>query len=202
VDFRANSFKEKNLPVVYQINWAPLRFLSIKFNDSGSLDKQIHFVENQWRSHFPELPFNYFFLDEYFNQQYKADQKFSVILTLFTSLSVVIACLGLYGLASIVAAQRTKEVGIRKIMGASVRNLFYLLSKDFGIMLLVATAIASPVVWYAITKWLDQYAYRTQISWWIFALPLLAMAIIIFVTIGQHTVRAALTNPIDSLRDE
>lgn len=202
VDFRANSFKENNLPVVYQINWAPLRFLSIKLNDASSLNEQIHFIENQWRSHFPELPFNYFFLDEYFNRQYKADQKFSVILTLFTSLSVIIACLGLYGLASIVAAKRTKEVGIRKILGASVRNLFFMLSKDFGIMLIVATAIASPIVRYAITKWLDQYAYRTEISWWIFILPLLVMTIIVFVTIAQHALRAALTNPVDSLRDD
>jgi len=202
VDFRARSFKEKNLPVVYQTNWAPLRFLSIKLNEVSELNNEIQFVEKQWRRHFPDLPFSYFFLDEFFDRQYQADQKFSLVLTLFTSLSVVIACMGLYGLAAIVAAQRTKEIGIRKVLGATVRNLFLMLSKDFGIMLFAATAIASPAVWYAITKWLSQYTYQTQISWWIFVLPLLAMAIVIFLTIAQHALRAAMTNPIDSLRDE
>jgi putative ABC transport system permease protein len=202
VDFRANSFKEKNLPVVYQTIWAPLRFLSIKMNNVTSFDDEIQFVEKQWRSHFPDLPFNYFFLDEYFNRQYQADQKLSTILTLFTSLSVVIACLGLYGLASIVAAQRTREIGIRKVLGASVRNLFFMLSKDFGVMLLLATIIASPAVWYAVTKWLDHYFYRTEISWWVFVLPLFGMAIIMLVTVGQHALRAALINPVDSLRDD
>lgn len=202
VDFRANSFKEKNLPVVYQTIWAPLRFLSIKMNNITSFDHEIQFVEKQWRSHFPDFPFNYFFLDEYFNRQYQADQKLSTILTLFTSLSVVIACLGLYGLASIVAAQRTREIGIRKVLGASVRNLFFMLSKDFGVMLLLATTIASPAVWYAVTKWLDHYAYRTEISWWVFVLPLFGMAIIMLVTVGQHALRAALINPVCSLKDD
>lgn len=202
VDFRAKSFKEKNLPVVYQTTWAPLRFLSIKLNEVTKLNNEIQFVEHQWHRHFPDLPFSYFFLDEFFNRQYQSDQNFSSVLTLFTSLSVVIACMGLYGLAAIVAAQRTKEFGIRKVLGATIRHLFLMLSRDFGIMLLAATAIAAPAVWYAITKWLDHYAYRTPLSWWIFVLPLLAMAIIIFLTIAQHALRTAMTNPIDSLRDE
>ena len=125
-----------------------------------------------------------------------------MILTLFTSLSVVIACLGLYGLASIVATQRTKEVGIRKILGASAKRLFMMLSKDFGIMLLIASIIALPLAGYASTKWLDRYEYQTQISWWIFVVPLLAITIVVFLTIAQHVLRAALTNPIDSLKDE
>lgn len=202
VDFRAKSFKDKNLPVVYQTSWAPLRYLSIKLTDVTKLNDEIQFVEQQWHRLFPELPFSYFFLDEFFNRQYQSDQKFSSVLTMFTSLSVVIACMGLYGLAAIVAAQRTKEIGIRKVLGATIRNLFIMLSRDFGIMLLAATAIAAPAVWYAITKWLDHYAYRAPISWWIFVLPLFAMAIIILLTIAQHALRAAMANPIDSLRDE
>ena len=202
VDFRTRSFKEINLPVVYQTHWAPLRYLSIKLNDVNSLQEEIRFLEQQWRKYFPDLPFTYFFLDEYFDRQYHSETKFSMVLTLFTSLSVVIACLGLYGLASIVATQRTKEVGIRKVLGASVKNLFLMLSKDFGIMLVVATIIASPAVWYATTTWLDQYQHQTEISWWIFVLPLLVMAVIVFLTVSQHALRAALKNPIDSLRDE
>ncbi len=202
VDFRATSFKEKNLPVVYQINWAPLRYLSIKLSDVTSLSDQIAFVKKQWASHFPDQPFNYFFLDEFFNQQYQADQKFSLTLTLFTVLSIVIACMGLYGLSSIVTSQRTKEIGIRKVLGASVRNLFIMLSKDFGIMIFLAGAISAPIVWYAISKWLDNYAYHTQMSWWIFVLPLIAMLFIVFLTIGHHTLRTALANPVDTLKDE
>lgn len=202
VDFRAASFKEKNLPVVYQINWAPLRYLSIKLNDVTSLSDQIAFVKKQWESHFPDQPFNYFFLDEYFNQQYQADQKFSLTLTLFTVLSIVIACMGLYGLSSIVTSQRTKEIGIRKVLGASIKNLFLMLSKDFGVMIFIAGAISAPIVWYAISKWLDNYAYHTQMSWWIFVLPLIAMLFIVFLTIGHHALRTALANPVDTLKDE
>lgn len=204
VDFRSTSFKNKNYPVVYQINWGPLKYLSIKMENvqGEALPATIDFIKEQWQKIYPEQPFNYFFLDALFNMQYEAEQKFSTALTVFTGLAIVIACLGLYGLSSIVTLQRTKEIGIRKILGASIRNLFVMLSKDFGIMILIAGGISTPVVWYTISGWLENYAYQTEISWWIFVLPLLVMLVIVLVTIGQHAIRAVFTNPVESLKYE
>ncbi|HPH45806.1 MAG TPA: ABC transporter permease [Chryseolinea sp.] len=204
VDFRATSFKEKNYPVVYQINWAPLRFLSIKFNqlNGNDINQNLSLIKQHWEKIFPEQPFDYFFLDDFFNAQYKSEQKFSTTLTLFTGLAIFIACLGLYGLSSLITVQRTKEIGIRKVLGASVKNIFLLISKDFGILTLVAGIISMPIVWYSISSWLESYTYKTELSWWIFVIPLFAMWLIVLITIGQQAIRAALVNPIESLNYE
>jgi putative ABC transport system permease protein len=202
VDFRANSFKDKNVPVVYQVNWAPLRFLSLRLTDMTSVNETISELHHQWKRIFPDQPFSYFFLDEFFNQQYRADETLSATLSLLTGLSITIACLGLYGLSSIVMSQRVKEVGIRKILGASVLKLFLMLSKDFALLLLVAAVIAAPVVWYSVSKWLEGYALKAPISGAFYLLSLLAMLVIVLITIGNHTWRIARANPVNSLRND
>jgi putative ABC transport system permease protein len=204
VDFRSTSFKNENYPVVYQINWAPMKYLSIKLDhmDGETLSATINFVKARWERIFPEQPFSYFFLDDFFNRQYAEEQKFSTTLTAFTGLAVFIACLGLYGLSSIITTQRTKEIGIRKVLGASVKNLFLLFSKDFGVLIFMAGCISAPLVWYSGSLWLENYPYHTEMTWWIFLLPLAIMAILVFITIAQHALRAVLVNPVESLRYE
>jgi putative ABC transport system permease protein len=205
VDFRSTSFKEKNYPVVYQINWAPLRFLSVKFEhlkDKSTVSQNLHFIKQEWEKLFPEKPFDYFFLDEFFNKQYEADKNFSQTLTLFTCLAIFIACLGLYGLSSFVTTHRAKEIGIRKILGASIRTLFLMLIRDFGMLILVAGGISFPIIWYTLTKWLQTYAYSTELSWWVFLMPIISMLIIVFITVGQQALKTTLANPVEVLKDE
>ena len=205
VGFRSISFKEKNYPVVYQINWAPLRFLSIKFEhlkDRPAVSQNLRFIKQEWEQLFPEQPFDYFFLDEFFNKQYEADKNFSKTLTSFTCLAIFIACLGLYGLSSLVTTHRAKEIGIRKILGAPIRTLFLMLIGDFGMLILVAGGISFPVIWYALTRWLQTYAYSTELSWWVFLMPVISMLIIVFITVGQQALKTTLANPVDILKDE
>ncbi len=204
VDFRSNSFKHQNYPVAYQINWAPLRYLSIKFAhiEGKDVEANLASIEQQWKNLFPEQPFDYFFLDEFFNRQYEPEKKFSMMLSLFTGLAILIACLGLYGLSMLIVFQRTKEIGIRKILGASVKSLFLMVSKDFAVLIAVAGIISLPITYYSLSSWLTNYAHRTQMSWWIFLLPILVMMFISIVTVGQQALKASLRNPVESLRNE
>jgi putative ABC transport system permease protein len=159
-------------------------------------------VEDEWHAMFPGNPFEYFFLDDHFNQQYKAELQFGQVFSLFASLAIFIACLGLFGLASYMTMQRTKEIGVRKVLGASVSSILILLSKDFSRFIFIAIAIAIPISWYLIYNWLLDFANKISISWWLFAVPAVALMIIALTTISFQTVRTALTNPVDSLRDE
>lgn len=204
VDFRSTAFKQKNYAIAYQTHWAPLRYLSIKFKnlDNDKIGANIEFIKDYWQKYFPEQPFDYFFLDDFFNKQYEAEQKFNRILTLFTALGILIASLGLYGLSSLTVLQRTKEIGIRKVLGASINNLFLLLSIDFARIILIANILALPIIWIWMSNWLDNFAHRTEISWWLFLLPLSIMYFIVLLTVGLQSIKAALNNPIESLRHE
>ena len=147
-------------------------------------------------------PFEYTFLDEDVQKQYETEVTLSNIINSFTLMAILISCLGLFGLAAFSAEQRTKEIGIRKVLGASVFNLTSLLSKDFIRLVMIAIVIATPISWWAMTKWLQGFAYRVNIAWWMFALAgLLAIAIALF-TVSFQAIRAALANPVKSLRTE
>jgi len=147
-------------------------------------------------------PFEYTFLDEDVQKQYETEVTLSNIINSFTLMAILISCLGLFGLAAFSAEQRTKEIGIRKVLGASVFNLTSLLSKDFIRLVMIAIVIATPISWWAMTKWLQGFAYRINIAWWMFALAgLLAIAIALF-TVSFQAIRAALANPVKSLRTE
>ena len=204
VDFRSRSFKEDNYPIAYQTHWAPLRFLSIKFLpiDRRDLSENLASIKVQWEKLYTDEPFDYFFLDDFFNKQYEAEQKFSSSILLFTGLAVFIAFLGLYGLATLITSQRIKEIGLRRVLGASVPNLLFMMSRDFGLLILVAGVLSLPPAYYYMSHWLDNYAYRTEISWWVFVAPILVLIFIVFVTVGQQVIRAAAINPVKNLRNE
>jgi putative ABC transport system permease protein len=149
-----------------------------------------------------EMPFVYSFLDERVNKTYQAEQKMGTILGIFAGITIFVACLGLFGLATFTAEQRTKEIGIRKVLGASVSVIFSLLSKDFLKLVLIAFVLATPIAWYMMSKWLQDFAYRTNISWWVFALSAILAIVITLITISFRAIRAAVANPVESLRSE
>ncbi len=208
VDFRSTSFKHKNYPIAFTStffrHFFPLKYLTIKFdNISGENAKEnIALVKSRWEEVFPERPFEYFFLDDFFNLLYQEEQKFSQLLVMFTMLAIIVACLGLYAIASLNVVRRTKEVGVRKILGASIKNLLVLLSKKFMLLVLLAGDIALPVIVVVMRKWMENYPYRTEISWWILVVPVVFTLAITALTIGYQIIKTSLKNPVSSLRYE
>src|SRR5215831_14950004 len=159
-------------------------------------------IENKWKTMVPGQPFSYSFMDEQFNNIYRTEQRISQISITFSILAILIACLGLFGLVTYAAEQRVKEIGIRKVLGASAVNLVGMLSKDFLKLVTISALIAFPVAWWAMHKWLQDFAYRIQIGWWIFLLAGVVAVLIAFLTVSFQTIKAALTNPVKSLRTE
>lgn len=170
----------------------------------GDVRESLASVETAWKEVYPNNPFEYNFLDQDFNSQYKADEKRSQIFTLFSGLTIVIACLGLFGLAAFTTEQRTKEIGIRKVVGAHVPGLVYLISKEFFLLVAIGLVIAFPLAWYFTGSWLETFAYRIELQeeWPTFILSSLIAMTITFITVGYHVFRAATANPVRSLRDE
>jgi len=159
-------------------------------------------TETKWEAFFPDNPFEYFFLDEHFQKQYEADRQFGKTFGLFAVLAIIVACLGLFGLVSFVTAQRTKEIGIRKISGAGVSNILLLLTKDFIKPILISFAVAAPITYYLINQWLQDYAFKINISAWMFILPALVILLFALITISTQTIKVASANPVKSLRTE
>jgi putative ABC transport system permease protein len=159
-------------------------------------------VKALWSRYFPKDPFNYYFLDDDFNTQYQSDQRFGQMFTLFAFLAILIACFGLIGLSAYNILQRTKEVGIRKVMGASIQNVVYILSKDFLVLVIISFVIAAPVSWLIMHHWLQDFAYRIDISWWVFGVAGMLALFIALSTIGYQAIKAAIANPVKSLRSE
>jgi len=176
-------------------------YLSLK-TKSASAGQTIESVKAEWKKFFPGNTFDYFFLDDHFDEQYKADQRFGQVFTLFTSLAILVACLGLFGLASFTTLQRTKEIGIRKVLGASVTNILRLLFREFAILLLIAFVIAVPIAWLTTSKWLQGYAFRIGLQWTFFVLPFIAIVAIALITVSFQSIKAAIANPVKSLRTE
>ncbi len=176
-------------------------FLSLKI-DSRDLPQTLEAIRAKWSAVFPGNPFDYFFLDEHFEKQYAADQRFGSVFGMFALLAIFVSCLGLFALASYVARVRTKEIGIRKVLGASVTGLTGLLAKDFLKLVVVAIAVASPVAYYFMQRWLADFAHHIDIQWWMFAVAGIGAILIAFLTVSFQSVRTALTNPVQSLRSE
>jgi putative ABC transport system permease protein len=167
-----------------------------------SPDEVVRLVEAKWKKHFPVALFDYDFVSQQIKHQYLADERFSKIFLYFSILSLVIACLGLYGLISYTIFQRTKEIGIRKIMGANTRTIAAMLSTDLLRMLLLSCLIATPVAWLVMNRWLQNFAYRTSLSSWMFAAGELLVFLIAFATISARVIKGAMANPINNLRTE
>jgi ABC-type antimicrobial peptide transport system permease subunit len=159
-------------------------------------------IEKIWNGTFPEFVFEYKFLDDKIESFYKQENQLSSLYKIFAVIAILLSCLGLYGLASFMAVQRIKEVGIRKVLGASVSSVVYLFSKEFVMLIAIAFVIASPVAWYFMHKWLQDYVYRINLSWWIFLLGGIASIIIALATVSFQAIKAAIANPVRSLRSE
>ena len=175
--------------------------MAIKLN-AGDFSNTIASIEKSWNEVAPGQPFNYYFMDDSFNETYEAEERLGSIFIVFTILSILIACLGLFGLAAFNAEKRTKEIGIRKVLGASITQITYRLSIDFLKLVGIAIFIALPLGWYAMNKWLENFSYRIEMSWWIFILAALLAVIISVLTVSFQSVKAAIVNPIDSLKTE
>jgi putative ABC transport system permease protein len=199
-DFHFKSLHEKIAPLLMTLgDNSGSVILKVKTQDLPGL---IASIEKQWKSYAVEAPMEYSFLEENFNAVYKAEQKTAKLLGLFAGLTIFVACLGLFGLATFTAEQRTKEIGVRKVLGASVTSVVTMLSLDFLKLVLIAIVIATPIAWYSMNHWLSDFAYRIDIAWWMFALAgLLAIGIALF-TVSFQSIKAALVNPVKSLRSE
>ena len=176
--------------------------LYIRIQPGADVQQTVARVEKEYGMLGAEKPFEYFFLDDTFNSIYKSEARLATLFSLFTAFALFIACLGLFGLAVFTAEQRTKEIGVRKVLGASVSSIVTLLSKDFLKLILLAILIASPLAWWAMNKWLQDFAYKITISWWVFAVAGLSVVFIALLTVSFQSIKAALMNPVKSLRNE
>lgn len=200
-DFHFASMKEKIAPSVFLYD--PHYFSTLYVKTTGKdAPKAIQAAETQFKHYNGEFPFSYVFLDDIFNNLYKGEQREGTLFTDFAAIAIFISCLGLLGLAAYTAQVRTREIGVRKVLGASVSNLVSLLTKDFLKLVLLSIVIASPVAWYFMHKWLQDFAYKISINWWVFALAGGMSIIIAFITISFQAIKAALTNPVKTLRSE
>ena len=201
-NFNFNSLQYKIEPMflVSARHWG-FRDVSVKIN-GGNTTAAISFIKSKWDSVYPDYPFEYQFLDDHFNEVYKADNQVSQIVGILAGLAIFISCLGLFGLASHSAEKRVKEIGVRKVLGASVQSITLLLSKSFLTLVLIANLIAWPIAWYAVHRWLQGYAFHINIQWWIFALAGIASILIAFCTVSFQSIKAAVANPVESLRSE
>ena len=200
-DFHFSSLQDVIQPlVIYPLE---TRFSRITLKiDRANAAKAISAIQRTWKKYFPAALLEYDFLDKQLGEQYADEERFSRIFLYFSILSLLIACLGLFGLISFAAVQRTKEIGIRKVLGATVNGITYLLSKDFLKLIGLAFLVASPIAWYVMHNWLQDFAYRTQLSPWMFAIAGLLVMVIAFMTVSFQAIKAAIANPVKSLRTE
>ncbi len=177
------------------------RIIHVKLPASG-MGQKIAYLESKWKEQFPDLGFDYWFLDDEFGRMYENEVRVAELTEKFSVLAILIACIGLYGLASFMSQQRTKEIGIRKAMGSSNIQIVLLLLKVFGILLLIACIIAIPLTYFLANKWLETFVYQTPLSPWLFIGSVGAIALITLLTVGYETLKASMMNPINSLRHE
>ncbi|SEI53647.1 putative ABC transport system permease protein [Dyadobacter sp. SG02] len=199
-DFHFASLKQKIEPAILQ--YGPVNDEMYVKTNGRDAAQVIAGVEKLWKQYNADAPFAYTFLDQTYNHLYKSEQRLGVLFNFFSIVAILISCLGLFGLATYTARVKTKEVGIRKVMGATVAGIVQLLVKDFIGSVLIAILIATPLAWYGLNKWLQGYAYRIDAEWWMFALAGLIAVLIALVTVSSQSIKTALTNPVKSLRSE
>jgi putative ABC transport system permease protein len=168
----------------------------------GNIPQAMGAIAATWKRLIPDAPFEYQFMNQAFDNLYKDDLRISKLVLLFSCISIVISALGLFGLATFVAEQKTKEIGIRKVLGASVTQITVMLSRDFATLVLIAVVIASPIAYWAMSRWLENFAYKISLSWWIFVSAGIVALLIALLTISGQAIRAAIANPVKSLRTE
>ncbi len=200
-DFKTNSLRETVKPIIIYPQKAYESEVAVKIQ-TRDLANTVASLQKTWENAYPEYAYNGFFLDESIAKFYKQENQLALVYKIFAMIAIFISCLGLYGLVSFMAVQRTKEVGIRKVLGASITSIVYLFSKEFMVLISIAFVIAVPFAWYIMTGWLQNFAYRTSISAWIFIAAIAVSVIIAWITVGYKAVRAALVNPVKSLKSE
>jgi len=200
-DFKTNSLRETVKPEIILPNKSQESEVAIKIK-TADLKATVAALQSKWESTYPEYAYAGYFLDDNIAQFYKQENQLALIYKIFAAIAIFISCLGLYGLVSFMAVQRTKEVGIRKVLGASISSIVFLFSKEFMILITISFIIAMPTAWYLMSGWLQNFAYRIAISPWIFLLAITASVIIAWLTVSYKAVRAALVNPVKSLRSE
>jgi putative ABC transport system permease protein len=202
-DFHYQSLQQVIRPFSMRIQPGDCSLISVKVNPTD-LKRTIAGIERSWQSMIPNQPFSYLFVDDMFDRQYRSEDRFGRLFLYFAALAIFISCLGLLGLASYSTLQRTKEIGVRKVLGASVAGIVGLLSKEFLLLVGIAFVVATPVTFFLMKGWVDGFAYRININsaWWIFAIGGLGAAVIAMLTISLQSIKAALTNPVKSLRSE
>jgi putative ABC transport system permease protein len=202
-DFNFESLHESINPIVFFIPRNRTNFSNVSIKISGNnIQSTLSHIEKTWQQFQSGFPYQYTFLDESFGQLYEAEQRQGRLFTIFSGIAIFIACLGLFGLAAFATSQRVKEIGVRKVLGASVGNIVTLISKDFVWLVLIAAVIAVPVAWYAMSSWLEDFAYRINLPWWMFALAGFLALLVALGTVSFQAVRAAVANPVNSLRSE
>jgi ABC-type antimicrobial peptide transport system permease subunit len=200
-DFNDRSLRDNLAPLLIATNSTMYRQASIKL-PTANLASTMQSIQKIWEQTFPNYVYEYSFLDNKIEGFYKQETQLSQLYKIFAAIAIFLSCLGLYGLASFMAVQRVKEVGIRKVLGASAGNIVYLFSKEFIILIAIAFAISTPIAWYYMHQWLQDYAYRIHVSWWIFAAGGFVAIVIALVTISFQAIKAAMANPVKSLRTE
>ncbi|MEN0049255.1 MAG: FtsX-like permease family protein, partial [Bacteroidota bacterium] len=201
-DFNYESLKDAVYPMVLRLNDGRSTSISIRFDTKAGVDNLVDKVKTIWTESAAGQPFNYFFLDEEFNSMYESEQRLGSTFLIFAGLAIFIACLGLLALAAFTAERRNKEISIRKVLGASVPSLVSLLSSEFLKLVLIAIVISIPIAWYAMSRWLENFAYSVGMKWWIFVMAGIMAVAIALLTVSIQSVRAALANPMKSLRSE
>lgn len=201
-DYHQQSLQNDYDPIIFYANTAETwdyYSLKVKTND---MQKTVAEVERIYKSYFPGSPFQSFFLDEFYNTQYRADQQFNAILWSFTLLAIVVACLGLLGLSAFTLAKKSKEISIRKVLGASAGQIVSLVTKEYFILISVACVLALPLAYYLMNNWLQSYVFRITLGWWFFVLPILGIVAIAAITVSWQSLRAAAANPAEALKNE
>jgi putative ABC transport system permease protein len=200
-DYHQEGLKVQHEPLIFRFFRNASNYYSIKVNPDN-IQRVLQEVENQWRTFFPQNPFEYFFLEDYYEEQYRNETRFGSVFSLFALLAIIIACLGLYGLSSYTTLQRTREIGIRKVLGSSSGNAVLLLIRYFLIQVGIAVPVGLGVAYYFMSDWIQNFAYRIHIGWWFFVGPVLLVALIAILTVSSQVIRTANANPAASLRYE
>ena len=201
-DFNFESLRDNIEPLGFFYGGDQRSSLSVRFDAGSDIGGFIEKIKNKWDAVSPGLPFDYAFLDDRFARMYQSEQRLGNIFIVFAGLAIFIACLGLLALAAFTAERRMKEIGVRKVLGASTGNIFTLLTSEFTKWVLIASLIAIPLAWWGADQWLANFAYRTEVSWWVFALALAAALVVALATVSVQALRAAWLNPVESLRSE
>jgi putative ABC transport system permease protein len=200
-DFHFKSLHEQIEPLFLFMRESNPKYLTVKLNTTG-ISGSIEYIQKLWNKMAPDSPFEYFFYDTFYDQLYKKESSFGRIIFIFSTIAILIACLGLFGLSVFFSDKRTKEIGIRKVNGATIAEIMFLLNIVFVKWIFLAFIIATPIAWYAMNKWLQTFEYKIGLSWWIFGLAGIIALLIALITVSWQSWQTSTRNPVESLRYE